>query len=217
MLLPCQELLVPLESDGEGMAGQLDRLDGAVARVRNGLDATANFGNRLTMEAVHEKGRCAYDRPKARTARQCDPVQRVHTVVIQRTRIVSSQIGREPRSAQACNHLHAGADSKDRLSALNTASNNGPLYLEALAWRRHRQAPGKIPAIWIGKPPPAREHAFKGHEHGLYDLRKIGNPEGQTAGIADGLKIGLRGLVAVATAARVLIQDDGDPWTLRHG
>ena len=61
--VPRQKLLVPLEPDGEGMAGHFDRLNGAVARMCSGLDAAPNLGNRLTMEAVHEEGRRAYDRP----------------------------------------------------------------------------------------------------------------------------------------------------------
>ena len=62
MLLPRQKLLVPLEPDSEGMVRRLDRLNGAVARVCSGLDAAANLGNRLTMEAVYEEGGCADDR-----------------------------------------------------------------------------------------------------------------------------------------------------------
>ena len=63
MLLPRQKLLVPLDTDSKRMVRHFDRLNDAVARVCSRLDAAPNLGNRLTMEAVHEEGGCAYDRP----------------------------------------------------------------------------------------------------------------------------------------------------------
>lgn len=195
MTAPTKQFLVPLNANSKGAGWDFDRLDDTIRRIRARMHRRGQLGYGFAVKGVYLDTWLSDHLRKAGSLNNIYRVEVTPLVVLKGIWVRCAKVWRKAAPIQADKHLHSGTYPKHRLVSFKETLNDR--FLDFKSFRRRRFGTGiiDVPIIGISEPAPNRDQSIKLRQDNVYDVGKIWDTKGQSAGFANAQKIPLRSFV----------------------